>query len=117
MSVTAPILACMAGSDDREVDALIYAFIGVLIAILSLGCINFVLICITGDWRFKAAHFGWFVGYTFAVIILHFGPEVFGQTFALTMILALCVPIAVISQFVFLLRARRRFRSRGCDDF
>ena len=110
------MLACLAGNGSRELEHFIYIIITIWFSILALGCVNLVLICITGNQRFKLVHFGCFAGYAAAVLFVRYGAELLNLGFAPTLILGVCIPIAVIYHFLYLLWKRDKLRSKQDAD-
>ena len=111
MNAISPIFACFAGNGGGQIRTILYVFITIGYAILALGCVNLVLVCITGNLRFKVVNFAWFAGYAAAVLLMRFDSEFFDSTpdrYALFVLLIMSVPIAVIWHFIHLLRARKR---------
>ena len=109
MTPPIPMFACFAGSHSRELETIIFVVVGSWIVTLALGCANFVLICLTGDRRFKAAHFTCFAAYGAAASAMSFGLLPDGAII-LALAIGFGVPAAVIVHFVTLIYARRRTR-------
>ncbi len=115
MTTPTPMFACFAGNRPPELDAIIYVIVGTWITALALGCINFILICLTGDRRFKTVHFSSFAVYAAATAAMYFRLIPDALIF-LFWVIGLGVPPVAIAHFVVLLRARRRFHNGKAED-
>jgi hypothetical protein len=112
MIMPLPLFACLAGNGSRELEHLLYVIIAIWFSILALACVNLVLICITGNRRFKMIHLTYFTGYASAALYMRYGAELFSLPFVPTMILGVSIPIAVIYHFFYLLWKRDRLHSK-----
>jgi hypothetical protein len=105
MHCTMPLLACFSGSYGRGLHTIIYVIIGCWIITLTLGCVNFILICLKGDRCFQLLHFSWFTIYAGALAALRW-PVIPDNLMAIASAFGLGIPICVAIHFVALLRKR-----------